>query len=140
MSEKRYQLEVKYNNLATNGHCGICGRRTDPAVGPELFLKGTWSPVCPNCVIKYAPEKVSQELQRERGKVGLTMVAVSSGEPELPDLNSLAMAIKMIQADVAAYCDSENPDPELSKIWQAINNLAAIADTILHREHEEPAP
>jgi len=49
-------LALKYNNLASNDACPICGGRTDPAVGPEVFLDATWSPVCDPCAYKHAPD------------------------------------------------------------------------------------
>lgn len=50
---------IKYNNVATNDPCAICGERTDPAVGPELFLDGTASLVCRPCGQQYEPELVT---------------------------------------------------------------------------------
>ena len=49
-----HNIVIKLNNAATNDPCAICGKRTDPQVGPELFLEGTWSPVCHECGMKYA--------------------------------------------------------------------------------------
>ncbi len=49
-------LEIKLNNAASNDPCEICGARTDPEVGPELFLAGSWALVCYECGDKYAPE------------------------------------------------------------------------------------
>lgn len=40
---------VQLNNAATNDPCAVCGKRTDPTVGPELFLSGTWALVCHAC-------------------------------------------------------------------------------------------
>lgn len=48
-------LVIKYNNAATNDPCGICGARTDPACGPEIFVEGTWATVCWPCQKKHAP-------------------------------------------------------------------------------------
>jgi len=55
MSKK---LAIKINNCALNDPCGICGRRTDPDVGPELFLADSWHPVCWQCGEKHAPALV----------------------------------------------------------------------------------
>lgn len=61
-------LSIKWNNTATNDPCAICGARTDPALGPELFLSDSWSLVCWDCGRKYAPELVqSLEAQRPPG-------------------------------------------------------------------------
>lgn len=46
---------IRYNNCASNDPCVVCSGRTDPTVGPELFLAGTWSLVCRECGRKYAP-------------------------------------------------------------------------------------
>lgn len=43
------KIEFKHNNCATNDPCAICGERTDPLVGPEPFLEGTWELVCAKC-------------------------------------------------------------------------------------------
>jgi len=42
-------LAIKTNNAGTNDPCIICGERTDPIVGPELFLDGTTLLVCYAC-------------------------------------------------------------------------------------------
>lgn len=52
------ELEIKLNNAATNDPCEVCGSRTDPEVGPELFLAGTWALVCHECAREHAPELV----------------------------------------------------------------------------------
>jgi hypothetical protein len=51
-------LAIKLNNCASNDPCELCGFRTDPEVGPELFLEGTWALVCYDCGEKYAPALV----------------------------------------------------------------------------------
>lgn len=48
-------LCLKFNNLASNDPCHICGRRTDPVVGPELFVEGTYYLVCDDCARKDDP-------------------------------------------------------------------------------------
>ena len=52
---------IRLNNVATNDPCAICGQRTDPDISPELFAAGTYSLVCYDCGMKYAPD-VMQEL------------------------------------------------------------------------------
>jgi hypothetical protein len=32
------QFAIKMNNGATNDPCAVCSKRTDPTVGPELFI------------------------------------------------------------------------------------------------------
>jgi hypothetical protein len=49
-------FSIKYNNAASNDPCEICGARTDPEVGPELFMRESWALVCYECGEKYAPE------------------------------------------------------------------------------------
>jgi hypothetical protein len=49
-------FSIKHNNLASNDPCAICGARTDPWVGLELFLRDSFALVCHECVHKYAPE------------------------------------------------------------------------------------
>jgi hypothetical protein len=49
-------FSIKYNNSATNDPCAVCGERTDPETGPELFLSDSWQLVCWGCGGKYAPE------------------------------------------------------------------------------------
>lgn len=41
MKDEAPRLAVKLNNCASNDPCAICNDRTDPEVGPELFLDGT---------------------------------------------------------------------------------------------------
>lgn len=50
---------IKYNSVGTNDPCAICGDRTDPIVGPELFLEGTAALVCRECGVQHAPELVA---------------------------------------------------------------------------------
>jgi hypothetical protein len=52
------QITVRLNNAATNDPCAVCGKRTDPQIGPELFLKDTWALVCRQCGKQHAPELV----------------------------------------------------------------------------------
>jgi hypothetical protein len=68
MKDEAPRLAIKLNNCATNDPCAICGDRTDPVVGPELFLEGTWALVCYECGDEYAPELVEM-LLRHRNAV-----------------------------------------------------------------------
>ncbi len=54
MSVNQSHFAIQMNNVAVNGICPLCGGRTDPRIGPELFLDGTW--VCWDCGHKYVPE------------------------------------------------------------------------------------
>jgi hypothetical protein len=58
MRDQPPALAIKLNNCASNDPCALCGFRTDPEVGPELFLEGTWALVCYGCGEKYAPSLV----------------------------------------------------------------------------------
>lgn len=49
-------LAIKHNNCASNDPCAICGKRTDPEVGPELFLRDSYALVCYECGMKHDPE------------------------------------------------------------------------------------
>jgi hypothetical protein len=61
------RLAVKMNSVAVNDPCELCGKRTDPDLGPELFLDGTWALVCYECGDKYAPELTRMLLDYRRG-------------------------------------------------------------------------
>ena len=49
---------IKYNNCAVNGTCPICGSRTDPQIGLELFEADSWQEICHECGNRYAPELI----------------------------------------------------------------------------------
>jgi hypothetical protein len=56
-----YALDLHHNNAATNNPCAICGTRTNPECGPELFelfLYGTEALVCYECGRKSGPSLV----------------------------------------------------------------------------------
>src|SRR5215510_8643752 len=63
---EHHSLVIKNNNCATNDPCAICGARTDPGIGPELFLEGTWALVCYGCGWEHAPGLV-EAIQTMRG-------------------------------------------------------------------------
>ncbi len=54
----KIQLSINYNNCASNDPCAICGGRTDPIIGPELFLSDSWGLVCHSCGETHAPELI----------------------------------------------------------------------------------
>jgi len=66
--DDRVVLAIKLNNAASNDPCELCGRRTDPEVGPELFLDGSWGLVCYECGEKYAPELMGLLLDYRRSR------------------------------------------------------------------------
>jgi hypothetical protein len=51
-----HRLAIKNNNTASNDPCAICGTRTDPQTGPELFLEDSRALVCYLCGDRYDPE------------------------------------------------------------------------------------
>ena len=53
---KKYYLEIKTNNCATNEPCAFCGNRTESQIPFAIFKYGTYSAVCYECVNKYNPE------------------------------------------------------------------------------------
>jgi hypothetical protein len=46
---------IQFNNCAISRPCGLCGERTDPDAGPEIFLKWNWRLICDQCAWRYAP-------------------------------------------------------------------------------------
>ena len=65
-------LCIKLNNAATNDPCALCGKRTDPVVGPEIFVEGTWALVCHRCARRAAPELLPV-LSRFHENAGLSL-------------------------------------------------------------------
>lgn len=49
------KLAIKSNNSATNDPCAICHQRTDPRIGPEMFLANEWDVVCHQCAKEHDP-------------------------------------------------------------------------------------
>ena len=43
------QLAIKHNDRVLEGACRFCGTKTQANAGPELFVEGTWDPVCQLC-------------------------------------------------------------------------------------------
>lgn len=80
MNSKIKALDVHHNNAATNDPCAICGARTDPECGPELFLSGTEALVCYECGKQHDPELVDMLMTyRER-----LAIAEETSEVEKP--------------------------------------------------------
>lgn len=61
---------IKMNNCGANGQCPICGGRTEPKEGPELFLDESWQEVCWDCGRRFVPELVVA-LEEYWGKVAV---------------------------------------------------------------------
>ena len=49
-------LCLKYNTGTDPTPCTLCGARTAPQVGAEIFVEGTWGLVCDPCAKLHAPE------------------------------------------------------------------------------------
>ncbi|HKF93110.1 MAG TPA: hypothetical protein VKB96_00615 [Gammaproteobacteria bacterium] len=54
--QARHRLAPQFNEGVINGPCALCGGRTNPERGPELFLMGTFAPVCYECGRQYEPQ------------------------------------------------------------------------------------
>jgi hypothetical protein len=52
-------MKLAWNNCATNDPCALCGNRTDPVAGWEVFVDDSFSLVCDRCVMKAHPELIS---------------------------------------------------------------------------------
>ena len=52
---KNHNLIIKLNDNPTPNDCPICGRKTNPNIGAELFLENTETVICQKCGMKYAP-------------------------------------------------------------------------------------
>ena len=77
MTEKpsdKPEIVIKWNNCATNDPCAMCGTRTNPYVGPELFYDETYRLVCWNCGRKINPELIA------------TLEAVHSCDGAMPEI------------------------------------------------------
>jgi hypothetical protein len=57
-------LTLTLNNTATNDPCALCGERTDPVVGWEVFPEegDVQAPVCDACVRQRAPELIAARI------------------------------------------------------------------------------
>jgi len=47
-------MEIQYNTVGTNDPCAICGTRTDPIIGPEMFIG--FGLVCRDCSQREDPK------------------------------------------------------------------------------------
>ena len=48
-------IVLKLNNAAVNDPCEMCGKRTDPVIGVELFAENTGGIICASCADAHAP-------------------------------------------------------------------------------------
>lgn len=53
---EKVKLQIRINSCATNDPCAVCGERTDPNIGPTIFLAGTYEPVCNHCAKRIDPD------------------------------------------------------------------------------------
>jgi hypothetical protein len=84
MKDEAPRLAIKLNNCASNDPCELCGFRTDPEVGPELFLEGTWALVCYECGNKHAPALVDLLFYTRHAKYERAMKREQAGSHEDP--------------------------------------------------------
>ena len=59
------RIWIGANNVASNDPCALCGRRTDPEIGPELMTCDCRL-VCYDCGRRHRPELVDLLLQRRK--------------------------------------------------------------------------
>jgi hypothetical protein len=61
VSSKQQQtprVEIKHNASKAQAPCGLCGKKTDPTTGLEVFLDGTDKLVCRDCAKRIDPTKL----------------------------------------------------------------------------------
>jgi hypothetical protein len=78
------RLAIKLNNCVSKDPCALCGFHTDPEVGPELFLEGTWALVCYDCGNKHAPALVDLLFYTRQAKYERAMKREQAGSHEDP--------------------------------------------------------
>ncbi|GAB4259143.1 MAG: hypothetical protein Kow0092_07160 [Deferrisomatales bacterium] len=49
------RLVLKQNDRMSKGVCALCGFETKLSAGPELFVEGSWDPVCLACARRREP-------------------------------------------------------------------------------------
>lgn len=87
------KIVLKFNNIAVNEPCAICGGRSDAGIGIELFAEGAGL-ICEPCANEYA-----QELKRARD-----ILAEESNFKRLyPDM----FASEPARVNVCQHCGSE---------------------------------
>jgi ribosome-binding protein aMBF1 (putative translation factor) len=65
---KPIKIAIQDNNCYSRSPCPICGTEIKPDVGPQLFLAGTWEPVCEDCAKIHSPQIFAlwQHAQKQR--------------------------------------------------------------------------
>lgn len=87
-----YKLAIKDNLYAEGDACAVCGRDTDPVIGPEFFMADSWALVCHDCGEEHAPALV-RILQLVRSAEETTFAIfpwLGAGFPEEEALHSEA--------------------------------------------------
>jgi hypothetical protein len=87
-------LEIRFNNCATNDPCALCGERCDPRGGPDLFLKGTWNLVCDRC-----GEETHPALMAKLREMQEHFVETGEVDPSLMTEEQKAEAYRLHQAE-----------------------------------------
>ena len=76
-------LAIRMNNAAVNGVCPVCGDRTDPTCGPELFVRGTFQEVCHPC-----GERLNPALMQSLNKLATLANDLYLGKCDLPTVET----------------------------------------------------
>ena len=122
--DQGYNLVVGLNNTATNDPCAICGNRTDPEVGPELFLQGTEALVCYDCGRKHAPALAALldllALKRhldERRYIGRTQVVFDDVDQ---GYNMAAEGLVALKKAIVAHIEAGCQVPVAARLFKAL--------------------
>ena len=90
-------LVVQFECDGGSSPCGVCGRRTPVARGPQLGVAETLEPVCRDCGRKHAPDLAALvELARAAERVG--KIGRHTVSPPLTALLDLARAAENYSA------------------------------------------
>ena len=91
-----HKLEIEFNNVGTNDPCAICGARTDPIIGPEVFLAGTGLLVCRDCTAEHDVD-LYHELCRQHSLL-YRAGKIDHGTPLIDAVTRLDVALRAEQA------------------------------------------
>jgi hypothetical protein len=111
MKDEAPTLAIKLNNCASNDPCVLCGKRTDPEVGPELFLEGTWALVCYECGDKHAPELVKLIMLGRPMFEGVLTTASDTDDGEYWDEDGFWVFSRQTESSPV-----QSADPEISLV------------------------
>jgi hypothetical protein len=123
MKDQPPTLAIKRNNCASNDPCAICGDRTEPDVGPELFLEGTWELICYECGGEYAPELVDMLFYTRNAKYERAMKREQAGSHEDPwaaDYDDLLYDSPVQAVEDLAPVTQRQSDPDEGGYWDEV--------------------